>query len=160
MLGSVAPQSTLLVVFHSRSGNTRRLVDAMAEGARVGAEGRLVIAVKTGFEAEVADVLGAAGIILATSANFGYMSGELKDFFERIYYDCLERTRGKPFIVVVKGDTDVDGAYESIKKITTGLAWKEALPPLLIVGQLNEGHLSQAQELAAGFAAGLVEGIF
>lgn len=161
----------LLVVKHSRSGTTDRLVDAFIEGTvmagaqAVGADvvGHVVpvtTQVVGCFDASVEDVMGAAAVALATPANFGYMSGAMKDFFERIYHACLEQTVGRPYVLMVKGDTDVDGAVTSVERIVAGLRWKQVLPPLTVVGTIDPAHLDAAQEMGATLAAGLAEGIF
>jgi multimeric flavodoxin WrbA len=118
------------------------------------------LVVRGAFETGPDDVLAADGLLLATPAHFGYMSGALKDFFERIYYPCLEKTAGLPYGLIVKGDTDVDGAVASVEKIATGLSWKLVLPPVTVVGAITAADLEAAAELGAGLAAGLGEGIF
>jgi NAD(P)H-dependent FMN reductase len=100
------------------------------------------------------------GLLLATPANFGYMSGAMKDFFERIYHPCLERGLALPYALIVKGDTDVDGAVASVERITTGLRWRRVLPPVRVVGSPGTGDLAAAEELGATLAAGMAEGIF
>lgn len=112
------------------------------------------------FDAGVEDVLGAAALALATPANFGYMSGAMKDFFERIYHPCLDWTVGRPYVLMVKGDTDTSGAIASVEKIVAGLQWKAVLPTLSVVGDISDGDLETATELGATLAAGLAAGIF
>ncbi|GAB2921651.1 hypothetical protein GCM10027047_18770 [Rhodococcus aerolatus] len=88
--------STLLVVHHTPSPATRELLEAVLAGARdpevTGVEVRVVPA----LSASVSDVLGAEGYLLGTPANFGYMSGALKHFFDTTYYPCLDAVRGRP----------------------------------------------------------------
>ena len=107
------------------------------------------------FDAGADDVHWAEAILLATPANFGYMSGALKDFFERIYHPCLEDTAGLPYGLVVKGDTDTAGAVESVERIVAGLRWRQVAPPLTVVGELTEDDRAAAFELGAMVAAGL-----
>jgi multimeric flavodoxin WrbA len=116
--------------------------------------------VRGAFDAGAEDVLWADGLLLATPAHFGYMSGALKDFFERIYHPCLGRTDGLAYALIVKGDTDVDGAVASVKKIATGLNWNLVLAPVTVVGAITDGDLVRAAELGATLAAGLGEGMF
>jgi multimeric flavodoxin WrbA len=153
------PPKRLLVVYHSRSGGTAALCDAVitaAESAAEGVERRVLGA----FDAGVDDVRWADALVLGTPANFGYMSGALKDFFERIYHPCLDHTAGLPYALFVKGDTDADGAVTSVERIVAGLRWRRVLPPLVVVGGLQPADLEQAAELGATMAAGLDAGIF
>jgi multimeric flavodoxin WrbA len=150
----------LLVVYHSRSGSTGRLCEAVVEGTAAAAEENVEVAVHGAFDAGPDDVRASDAVILGTPANFGYMSGALKDFFERIYHILLEQTVGMPYALFVKGDTDADGAVRSVEGIVTGLRWRRVLPPLVVVGELLPHHLEAAHELGATFAAGLGEGIF
>ncbi len=150
----------LLVVGHSRTGTTTQLRDAAVEGITAAAGEELKVRVAGAFEAGPDDVLWADGVLLATPANFGYMSGALKDFFERIYHPCLSRTQGLPYALVVKGDTDVDGAVASVERIATGLRWRRVLAPVTVVGDLTASDRDAAEELGATFAAGLAAGVF
>ena len=150
---------TLLVVYHSRSGSTARLRDAIVEGAEVveGVERRVLGALDAGPE----DVLAAQAVILATPANFGWVAGLMKDFLERIYHPCLEETRGMPYALAVKGDTDVDGAVGAVERIVVaGMGWRAVQPVLKVVGGVEQAHIDAAWELGASTAAGLAEGLF
>jgi multimeric flavodoxin WrbA len=150
----------LLVVYHSRSGGTQALADAAIAGARSddieGVDVREIHA----FDATVDDVRWCDGIILGTPENFGYMSGALKDFFERIYYALLDETRGLPYALFVKGGHDGEGAVRSVERIVTGLGWKAVLEPVLVVGELDDAALERCHELGITFAAGLEAGVF
>ena len=150
----------LLIVFHSRTGSITSLCNKVAEGVIAGSSDGIVPRVLKAQDAAIEDVLGADAIILGTPANFGYMSGMLKDFFERIYEECLDMKPAMPWGLVAKGKTDVDGAITSIERIVGGLKWKMVVPALKVVGPIKPEHLDCAFELGATMSAGLEAGIF
>jgi multimeric flavodoxin WrbA len=150
----------LLVVFHSRSGGTAAMKDAVVTGATDDAIEGVEVRVQGAFDTTVDDVRACNAIVLGTPENFGYMSGAVKDFFERIYYPLLEETPGLPYALFVKASTDGDGAVRSVERIVAGLRWKLVVPPIVVVGDVGAEHLDQCRELGATVAAGLEAGMF
>ena len=118
-------------------------------------EGVDVIA-RPALVASAVDVLEADGYLLGTTANLGYMSGALKHFFDQIYYPCLDATIGRPFGAWLHGGSDVTGALRAIETITTGLRWKQAQSPVVVVGSPNRADVDACWELGAAVAAQLV----
>ena len=112
------------------------------------------------LEARPEDVLWADGIVLGTTENFGYMSGAMKDFFDRIYYPCLDRTVALPWTLFIRAGNDGIGAQTSIDRIVTGLAWKQVQEPLICRGAWNEAWLGDCEELGMTMAAELEAGVF
>ena len=108
------------------------------------------------LSATASDVLAADGYVLGTPANLGYMSGALKHFFDQIYYPCLDATVRRPFGLYVHGNNDTTGAVHAIDKITTGLQWRRAQEPVLVVGEPSKQDLDACWELGAALAAGLM----
>jgi multimeric flavodoxin WrbA len=106
------------------------------------------------------DVRWCDAIVVGTPENFGYMSGLIKDFFERIYYELLDETQGLPYALFVKGGHDGEGAIRSIERIVAGLKWRAMLPPLLVTGDLADADLERCTELGLTVAAGLEAGVF
>lgn len=136
------------------------MADAVISGARTGdVEGVEVRALRA-FDAGVDEVRWSDAVVLGTPENFGYMSGAVKDFFERIYYVLLDETPGLPYALFVKASTDGDGAVRSVERIVTGMRWKQALPPVVVVGDIDDEHLEASHELGLTMAAGLEAGIF
>ena len=150
----------LLVVFHSRSGGTAAMKDAVVEGATDDAIKGVHVVVQRAFDTDPDDVRACNAIILGTPENFGYMSGAIKDFFERIYYELLDETPGLPYALFVKASTDGDGAVRSVERIVAGLKWKAVVPAYVVVGDLRPEHLDDCRELGATIAAGLEAGMF
>ena len=147
----------LLIVYHTGGVKTAQLAEAVARGAR--AEGGVAVVLKRCAEAGPEDLLAADGLILGTPENFGYMSGALKDFFDRIYYPCLEHTQGLPFAAYIRAGHDGTGTRRALESILTGLRWPLAQEPLTLRGDWQETFVAQAEELGMTVAAGLDAGI-
>ena len=151
----------LLIVGHVPSDNTRRLRDAAAEAARAAVPGESVrILARSPFETGPEHVLAADAVILGTTENLGYMSGALKDFFDRCYYPCLERTQGLPYCLYIRAGHDGTGTRRGVESIVAGLRWRAVQEPLVCRGAWDEGFVGQVAELGAAMAAGLEAGIF
>lgn len=145
----------LLIVAHDPSPNTRRLAEAALAGARHEDIDNVAARHVRPLEAGPEDVLAADGVILGTTENLGYMSGALKDFFDRTYYSVIEQTEGMPYAVYIRAGMDGTGTRRAIESICTGLRWKPAQEPLICQGEWDEAFVEQVQELGMYMAAGL-----
>lgn len=149
--------SYLLIVANCPSDNALKLFESVVKGAK---DTDYPVVFKTPLEATAADVISSSGVILGTTENFGYMSGLIKDFLERIYYPCMEQTDGLPWAFYVKAGLDGTGATNSVQKIISGLRWKLVQEPVLFHGAFKQDFLEEAETLGAGMAEGLKLGIF
>lgn len=145
----------LLVVHHSPSPSVHAMLEAVLDGARTPEIDGVEVEVRAALSATVPDVLGADGYLLGTPANFGYMSGALKHFFDTVYYPCLTDTRRRPYGMFVHGNNDTDGAVASIERIVAGLAWELAQRPVTVADSPDRADLDACWELGASLAAGL-----
>lgn len=148
----------LLVVYHTQSGNTARLAEAVVRGAQRCSE--IDTAVKRAFDAGVDDLLACDGLLLGTPENFGYMSGGLKDFFDRTFYPCEGRLVGLPFAVFVSAGNDGSGAVREIGRIALGYGWKLVSEPIVTRGLVTDEALADCEALGEAVATGLSIGIF
>ncbi len=71
---------TVLVAYHSASGNTEKMAQAVAEGAKT-VSGTSVLLKRVG-EVTGDDLLSADALIVGSPVYFGNMSGEVKTFFD------------------------------------------------------------------------------
>lgn len=70
----------VLIVYHSRSGNTAKMAEAVAAGAKsAGAE----VTVKKAVETTSSDLKAADAIIIGSPTYYGVMAAEIKQLFDR-----------------------------------------------------------------------------
>ncbi|WP_420547943.1 flavodoxin family protein [Curvivirga sp.] len=151
----------LLIIAHIPSPNTQALCDAIERGASNPDIDGVDVTVLTPFETSSKDVLAADGVILSTTENLGYMSGAMKDFFDRCYYGVLEEKQAMPYGLLVRAGLDGTGTIRAIDSIATqGLRWKPICDPVWCKGEWEESFLTRAEELGTLMAAGLEAGIF
>ena len=128
----------------------------MARAALCGArrvpevETRLKMALRAGLD----DLLWAHGLLLGTPENFGYMSGMVKDFFDRTYYGTHEKVFRKPFAVFISAGNDGTGALRAIDRIALGYKFKTVFAPVIAKGKITLEILDQCFELGATIAGG------
>ncbi len=150
----------LLIVAHGPSENTVRLREAAARGARHPDISGVEVAVLTPFEAGPADVMAADAVLLGTTENLGYMSGALKDFFDRTYYAVLEEKQGLPYALYIRAGHDGTGTRRGVETILTGLRWRAVNEPVICRGDWQDSFIADVEDLGTLMAAGLEAGIF
>jgi len=154
---------TLLVVYHTRGVKTAQMARSVERGALAAlkeaeAQSEVRVVVKHCAEAGPADVLAADALALGTPENFGYMSGMMKDFLERIFYECEGRIEGRPWALLVAAGQDGTGAIASVERIVTGLRLKKVREPILALREVTPEVLAQCEELGATLAVGIALG--
>lgn len=149
----------LLIIYASQTGHTARLAEAIAEGASCVAD-LLEVRLRYAFAAGIDDLLEADGLLIGTPENFGYMSGAIKDFFDRTYYPAQEKVAGLPYAVFVSAGNDGSGAINAIERIARGYGFNRVMEPLLVKGELTEESVLAAKTLGETMAAGIAYGIF
>lgn len=145
-----------LLVHHAPSPRLRGLLEALTEG--------LAHPELEGLDSEVVPALGATadhvlrsdGFVFLTPANFGYMSGALKHFFDTTYYTCLDAVAGRPYALCVHGDDDTAGAVRSVERIAGGMGLEKVAEPLSVTGDPGLRDGERALELAATVGATLL----
>lgn len=155
----------LLIVWHSQFGGTAQMA-AAARDAALGVPG-VEVTYLHARDAGVSELLRCDALLVATSENFGSLSGMTKDFFERVFYPCEHRVEGKPYAVIVCAGSDGSGAMLQTDRIATGLRLRKVLPGVVYKSGLTAkaqvvpaAVLEQCAELGATLAAGVSAGIY
>jgi multimeric flavodoxin WrbA len=148
---------TLLVVHHTPSPATRELLEAVLAGAHDPEVEGVEVVVRPALAATLPDMLDADGYLFGTTANFGYMSGALKHFFDTVYYPSLDHVAGRPYGLWVHGNNDTVGAAAAVGKLATGLALAKAADVLEVTGPIDAAVRERAYELGGTLAATLIQ---
>jgi multimeric flavodoxin WrbA len=154
---------TLLIVYHTHGVKTARMAEAVERGAQAALREAQVtdsvrVTVRRCAEAGAEDLLAADALILGTPENFGYMSGMMKDFLERVFYPCEGRVEGRPYALFVGAGQDGSGAQSSVERVVTGLRLRKAQEAIICVRDLTPDIVARCETLGATFAAGLALG--
>jgi hypothetical protein len=160
----------LLIVHHSPTASLQRLTEAVVAGVHDDQIDGVEVVVRPALEATSEDVLAADCYILGSTANFGYMAGALKHFFDSTFLQiggALDEHGGadgsavttakRPFGLYVHGRYDTTGAIRSILAITGALGWNQSAAAVDVVGDVGPADLEAAYEMGATIAAMLVE---
>lgn len=160
---------TVLVVHHSPTPATRALADCVLDATRSaateasefltadgdgGAEGITVCEVDA-LHPDVGQLREAGAVIFGTTANFGYISGALKHYFDSTFMDIGEQLQGIPMSWWIRGGYDTTGASKAMTSITTGYGWSPVAPPVEFTGEI-EPHLAELREMAQAVVGALV----
>jgi multimeric flavodoxin WrbA len=167
----------ILVVHHSVTGGTHHMVKAFCDG--VAACEQIAVITRSASVVVAAEVIAADALVIATPENFGYMSGAVKAFFDRVFYRCMHDSSdtvggtqsclaGRPYSVLVCAGNDGTGAMQSIDRIVTGWRMRKAHPGIIArrvggqagssIGVLRQHDIDACYELGQLFAEGLAIG--
>ncbi|GAA4801897.1 flavodoxin family protein [Nocardioides caeni] len=153
------------------------LLERVVAGAQdddLQASGGVEVVVRPALEANADDVLAADGYVLGTTANFGYMSGALKHFFDSTFLavgGALDdsgapadgagapgsSSAGRPYGLWLHGRYDLTGAERSVQSIVGALGWRQGYDVLGVLGPVDEVAEAAAYELGATIAALLLD---
>ena len=148
----------ILIVYHSQTGHTAKMARAVRDGA-ASIENTDVI-FREARDGTIDDLLACDGVAIGTPENFGYMSGAVKDFFDRTYERARGKVLRKPYVVFISAGNDGRGALNSIERIALGYQFKKVYEPVVSRGEVTEGILEECRELGQVLAAGCEAGIY
>ncbi len=150
----------LLIVYHTQSDRTERMAHAVYQGAChsdvSGVEVRRLLCRDAGAD----DLLWANGLVLGTPENFGYMSGGMKDFFDRTFYAVEGKIPPLPYSAFISAGNDGTGALTAIQRIAKGYPFIEVQAPVIAKGELTPEHLQGCHDLGLALALGLEMALF
>ena len=136
--------SKILVVYHSLSGNTEKMAEAFFEGAKGVPNTDVVL--KNASDATLEDLLGCDAIAFGSADYFSYISGALKDFFDRTYYPSQGKVTGKPYATFATGGRGGDTVLGVLDRLCGSFKFKKAVDGVSVAGAPSLDVLAKCNE--------------
>src|SRR3972149_11413920 len=140
-------EAKILIVYASRTGNTEKLAQAIAEGAR---SAGVSLELKRAKDTKPSDA-GADAFAFGSHSAFEYMAGELKTVFEDFYH-VRDKLAGKPVLIFTTGKGGQVSALESIDKVVGVFNPNWVKPGVAVEGAPGEADKAKAREMGKKLA--------
>ena len=160
----------LLLIFHSVTGGSEQIAQAVAQGARQEPEIEVILLQAQHVQPE--HLLSASGYIFIAPEMLGSLSGIMKDFFDRTFYRVLGELSGRPYAALICAGSDGQGALRQLEKIATGWRLKKVAESKVVLTRaqtkeqilqsktLDQDALNTSEELGVFFASALALAVF
>jgi len=113
---------TILVVYYSRTGNTQKMAQLVAEGARK--TGKHEVKLVDVRELDMAGFVRADGFALGSPDYFTYVAGEMKTLFDNALGQ-VKKLKGKKFVGFMSHGGG-GGGLESLEKLAEAVGLEKA----------------------------------
>jgi len=160
----------LLIIFHSITGGSEQIAQAVAQGAQKEPEIEVILLHAQQVQPE--DLLAASGYLFIAPEMLGSLSGIMKDFFDRTFYQMLDELNGRPYAALICAGSDGQGALRQLEKIATGWRLKKVAETQVILTRaqtkqqilqaktVDQQSLLTSKELGAFFSSALALAVF
>jgi len=160
----------LLIIFHSVTGGSEQIAQAVAQGARTESEIEVILLQAQHVQPE--HLLAASGYVFIAPEMLGSLSGVMKDFFDRTFYQVLDELNGRPYAALICAGSDGQGALRQLEKIATGWRLKKVAESKVVLTRaqtkeeilqtktLDQHSLQTSEELGVFFASALALAVF
>ena len=160
----------LLIIFHSITGGSEQLAQAVAQGART--EPEIEVILRQAQHVQPEQLLTASGYVFIAPEMLGSLSGMMKDFFDRTYYQVLDELNGRPYAALICAGSDGQSALRQLEKIATGWRLKKVAESTVVLTKaqtkeqilqtkiIDQDSLKASAELGAFFASALALAVF
>jgi flavorubredoxin len=139
----------VLIIYHSKSGNTEKMAKAVQEGA---ASAGATVALKDAIKATADDMLNCDSVVMGTASYFGYEAGIVKDYFDRTFFTLKGKVDGKPYATFGSYGGGGTVAIESLNKLCEALGLKKAVDSVGAQREPSSEALEQCKALGSKMA--------
>lgn len=137
----------ILLLYYSTSGNTDALAKAVADGARSLAQ----ISFKRVDHATVQDLITGDGVAFGSPNYFGYMAGQMKDFFVKAW-SVRNNVAGKVAVCFTSGGGTSNSALLSIEGMMNSFKLEKVVDGVRSSRKPSDQDLEKRRELGKKLA--------
>ena len=147
--------SEVLIVYHSNTGNTGAMAEAIRDGAT---SAGATVSLKKAADATAEDILAYDVIAFGTPNHFDYMSGVMKEFFDRVWMMIGERAGNKLYATFSSADGGGRLAIDSIEYVCKvfnqwkPIRFKKAFEGIVAKGKPSAQVLGECREMGKKLA--------
>ena len=141
--------ANVLVVYHSETGNTRAMAEAIVEGAKQVAGVEVIL--KEAKQTSVNDLVNADALAFGSPTYFSYMAGALKAIFDKAYLS-RNQMRGKPFVAFASGGGGQVKSVQSIESVAASCGLQKLCEGLAIGGMPTDSERQDCRKLGTSLA--------
>jgi NAD(P)H dehydrogenase (quinone) len=144
----------ILVMYDSRTGNTEKLAEAVAEGVK--RISGVTVELKRAESVTPEDVIDADGYAVGSPSHFSIMSGQILTLLTDLY-SMRHKMAGKPMAVFTTGTGGQVTALENIERIIGVFNPRFVKPGIAVEGAPREVDKLQAAKLGEKLAKAVVK---
>ena len=134
----------ILIIYHSKSGNTEKMAKAVEEGA---SSAGATVTIKDAGDATADDMLNCDAVLMGTANYFSYEAGMIKDYFDRTFFTLKGKVDGKPYATFGSYGGGGTVAIESLNKLCDNLGLKKAADSIGAQREPSSEALEQCKAL-------------
>ena len=139
---------TILVVYYSDTGNTKKMAELVAEGAAEGKKHAVKAVLVT--ELDMNEFTAANGYAFGSPDYYTYMAGQMKTFFDRALGQ-VKKVKGKPFVSFVSHGGG-GGAIDSLDRLGKAIGLTPAADGVKSLGAPSKQSADACRDLGKKLA--------
>ena len=139
----------VLVVYHSGTGNTRAMAQAVAEGVKEVSGVQVIL--KEADQVSVSDLVTADALAFGSPTYFSYMAGAIKAIFDQAYLS-RSQLKGKPFAAFASGGGGEVKSVQSIESVAASCGLRRACEGVAVGGMPTDSDNQDCRKLGATLA--------
>ena len=142
----------VLIVYSTQTGNTEEMAKAIAEGAK-SVKGTTVV-MKKAADTTDSDLISCDAVAFGSPTNFNYISGALKDFFDRTYKQCNSKTKDKPYYTFTSSGMGKRKALDVLDIIASAYGLKKVGEGIMSNGKPTPEEIAELKIMGKKLAGG------